>query len=1013
MVKHFKPMTALVTAACMLGSTLSFAQATLVENGSFENNSAIPWETPGWWSGGAGTSGVDERGRFCTSVTALGTNDWGVQLRQSNIRFEQGATYKVRFRAWSSAQTSVVVGAIDETLATPLVIFDSTSEPNQLITTGLDAAEGQLISYDFVAAADTEKARFRFMMGAGIIPLNETLCLDDIVVEPPAKNILNNSEFNDDGAGWEVPGWWAGGAGTSAIDGDGRMCTTVTKAGTNDWGAQLRQVGKKLVAGRTYTVDFDAWSSADMTVVYDVIDEPAGYQILLENKDVSVTARLDEAPVHFTVEHEVQQDSNEANFRFMFGGGLVPEGETICVDNVKLLDPEGNSVIQPEEPEVAAVHVNQHGYLPNLAKVATYKVIAEDYTTARDWQLVNAEDVVIARGQTTVIGEDANSGDVIHQIDFSSVTTPGTDYTLRVIEGSDPVVSHPFDIRADLYELLKYEALSYFYHNRSGIEILASVVGDEKWARPAGHLDDNAVETFVCKEDPMADTCRTADVSGGWYDAGDHGKYVVNGGISAWTLLNQYERSTSLGRNANDFAQGTMALPESETGNAMPDLLDEARWQVEWLLKMQIPAGETFAGMAYHKMHDDGWTGVGTAPHEDTKTRYIQAPTTAATLNLAAVAAQCARVYEAFDADLANRCLSAAETAYQAALDHPEMYAGVPEEGDPNPERYSMTNGDGGGMYGDDEVRDEFFWASSELYISTGKQTYLQALKNSALYNRYAADDPTPIETLPTSLYHWGNTNGLGLMSILTRSRDTELDDDLVASARSLVLTLADNFVDYANQPGYNMPMDSTELDWGSNSGVVNNMMVLGVANDITCAQDTRYVDAMANGFAYLLGNNPLGKSYVTGYGENPLEQPHHRFWANAENADYPTPPPGVLSGGPNSSHATTGDPVSIARVAADCPAETCYVDNIGSWSTNEITINWNSPFAWVAAYLDEYSDFGLASESLCQVNDEDDQDENENDEDEDDNHQKRRGGAGIPLLIGLVLVATRLRRNR
>lgn len=1012
MVKHLKPMTAMVTAACMLGPSLSFAQATLVENGSFDNNSAIPWETPGWWAGGEGTSGVDDKGRFCTTVTKLGTEKWGVQLRQSDIHFEQGETYKVRFRAWSSAQTSVIVGAMDESLDPPVFIFDSTKESPKLITTGLDAAEGQLISYDFVAEADTDKARFRFMMGAGIIPLNETLCLDDIVVEPPPKNILENSEFNNDGAGWEVPAWWAEGAGTSEVDGNGRMCTTVTKAGTDDWGAQLRQLDKTFVAGRTYTVDFDAWSSADMSVEYSVIDEPADFAILLENNNVDVTARLDEAPNHFTIEHDVQKDSSEAIFRFLFGGGLVPEGETICVDNVKLLDSEGNSVIQPPPPEVSIIHVNQQGYLPALSKVATYKIIAEDYTTPRTWKLVNAEDVVIASGETTVIGEDANSGDVIQQIDFSDVTTEGSGYTLQIAEGSDVVISHPFDISKDSYDQLKYDALSYFYHTRSGIEILASVVGDEQWARPAGHLSDNAVETYVCKDDPGADTCRTADVSGGWYDAGDQGKYVVNGGISVWTLMNQYERSTSLGRNGDDFAQDTMALPDEETGNGMPDLLDEARWAVEWMLKMQIPAGETFAGMAYHKIHDDGWTGVGTAPHEDTKTRYIQAPTTAATLNLAAIAAQCARVYKPFDADLANRCLSAAEIAYQAALDHPHMYAGIPEEDDPHPEYYSMTNGDGGGLYDDNEVRDDFFWALSELYITTGKQTYLQALKDSDLYNRYEAEDSAADDSdYPRiSLFYWAETNGLGLMSILTRSRDIDLDDDLVASAKSLVLSLADEFVEYANQPGYNMPMYSGKLDWGSNSAVANDMMVLGIANDISCAQDTRYVDAMANGFAYLLGNNPLGKSYITGYGENPVEQPHHRFWAHAVNEDYPTPPPGILAGGPNSDHELSGDPISIVRVDADCPAETCYVDDIGSWSTNEITINWNAPLAWVAAYMDEIGDFGLASDAPCQVSDNNDQ----NGSDQNDNDSKKSGGgAGVPFLLGLLLIVVRFRRTR
>ena len=108
------------------------------------------------------------------------------------------------------------------------------------------------------------------------------------------------------------------------------------------------------------------------------------------------------------------------------------------------------------------------------------------------------------------------------------------------------------------------------------------------------------------------------------------------------------------------------------------------------------------------------------------------------------------------------------------------------------------------------------------------------------------------------------------------------------------------------------------------------------------------------------------------------------------------------MSGGPNSTHATTGDPVSLAKVAADCPAETCYIDNIGSWSTNEITINWNSPFAWVTAYLDENSRLGLANEQSCQRNE---------DEDDDDGKGKKKGGAGFPIFLALALLFLPRRR--
>ena len=131
------------------------------------------------------------------------------------------------------------------------------------------------------------------------------------------------------------------------------------------------------------------------------------------------------------------------------------------------------------------------------------------------------------------------------------------------------------------------------------------------------------------------------DVSGGWYDAGDHGKYVVNGGISTWELLSTYERARHARTGQTDkLGDGTLAIPES--GNKVPDILDEARWELEFLLKMQVPDGKPLAGMAHHKMHDEQWTGLPLLPSDDPQKRELHPPSTAATLNLAATAAQAA-----------------------------------------------------------------------------------------------------------------------------------------------------------------------------------------------------------------------------------------------------------------------------------------------------------------------------------------------------------------------------------
>ena len=141
--------------------------------------------------------------------------------------------------------------------------------------------------------------------------------------------------------------------------------------------------------------------------------------------------------------------------------------------------------------------------------------------------------------------------------------------------------------------------------------------------------------------------------------------------------------------------------------------------------------------------------------------------------------------------------------------------------------------------------------------------------------------------------------------------------------------------------PGNNYP-------WGSNSSIVNNMIILAYAHDFTGAET--YFNAISEGQDYLLGRNPMDQSYVAGYGERPLQNPHHRFWAKQLVDTFPPPYPGAMSGGPNSG---LEDPLANGLLAG-CPAQKCFVDHIESWSTNEITINWNAPFAWVTAFLDE-----------------------------------------------------------
>jgi endoglucanase len=535
---------------------------------------------------------------------------------------------------------------------------------------------------------------------------------------------------------------------------------------------------------------------------------------------------------------------------------------------------------------------------------------------------------VVAEGQTTPGKLDSASATYVQTVDFSPVTTPGT-YILTI----DSVQSEPFRIAADLYSSLPRDAARYFYLNRSGIELDAAHAG--QWARHAGHMTDDAV-TCWRGTDPQGKTwdgCDyTLNVRGGWYDAGDYGKYVVNGGISLWTLLNLYERLPDA------FPDESLNIPES--GNGISDLLDEARWEMEFLLAMQVPEGKPLTGMAHHKMHDAQWSGVPfMMPTEydnnsdfssPTGGRYLFPPSTAATLNLAATAAQGARIWRDIDATFAERCLVAAERAWRAANDHPVLLAGnVP--------------GNGGGNYDDTQVDDEFYWAAAELFVTTGRAAYRQFLTKSPFFTAFPNEKGGAAASMT-----WGSTAALGSISLAMTPN--KLTADEVAALRKQIVKAADNYLTVMAGEGYRVSINQDGYAWGSNSDVLNNALILALAYDFT--SDKRYLDSVAESMDYLLGRNALAFSFISGYGTRAMQHPHHRFWGN--QGAFPPPPPGAVTGGPN---AKPSDPAAMnAGLDTVGPARR-YLDEIGSFSTNEVAINWNAPLVWVSAWLDAHAD--------------------------------------------------------
>jgi len=675
---------------------------------------------------------------------------------------------------------------------------------------------------------------------------------------------------------------------------NGQACVDVPGGTTNRWDVAIGQNDLPLVAGQSYRFSFDASGDAGHVVRAIVGLAVSPYDTYFEQSPTLGGL------THYSSTFTASAGTAQGQVAFQLGGSADPWH--FCLDNVSLVGGVPPVVYVPDTGP--RVRVNQVAYLPDGPKTATVVTTA---TTPLPWQLHDADGKVVARGTSTPRGVDVSSGQNVQTIDFGRYARGGAGYTIT----ADGETSRPFDIGSGAYRSLRADALKFYYTQRSGIAIDDTL--RPGYGRAAGHVDV-APNQGDGKVPCQAGVCDyTLDVRGGWYDAGDHGKYVVNGGISTWELLNEFERSSGV-RKVN------LSIPES--GNRLPDILDEARWELNFLLEMQVPAGNPYAGMVHHKIHDQNWTGLPLLPAQDPQPRELHPVSTAATLNLAAVAAQAARIYSKYDPAFAARALRAARTAYAAAKANPAMLA-------------PASDGNGGGAYNDDNVTDEFYWAAAELFLTTGERAYQADVLASP---EHTAD------IFGAGAFDWASTAAAGRLDLaFVPNRLPGL-----AAVKASVVRGAEKYLAVQKAQAYGVPYApaGNMWDWGSNSIILNNMVVLAGAYSLT--GNPKYRNAVLTGVDYVLGRNALNQSYVTGYGEVSSQNEHSRWYAHELDPALPHPPNGTLAGGANSS---IQDPYAQSKLTG-CVAQFCYIDDIQSWSTNEEAINWNAALAWISAFV-------------------------------------------------------------
>src|SRR5574344_2832660 len=403
-----------------------------------------------------------------------------------------------------------------------------------------------------------------------------------------------------------------------------------------------------------------------------------------------------------------------------------------------------------------ALRYNHPGYAPFAPKL--FLVVETSLTS---FEIKNEYEEFVFQGKLEPKGVWSFTEESCFLGDFSAFQKKGK-YRIVV---SDDLQSDWFLIENEWLCSQLNANIKSFYYQRSGVELPPREAG--KWARPAAHLDD-AITFHPSMERPGI-----WNAHGGWYDAGDYGKYIVNGGVSVASLL--------------------LVLESFKDKVADARLDEEIRFELDWFLRMQDDDGGVF-----FKVSPDHWDKF-VAAEESVELRRIVGKSTASSLNFAAALAQADIVYRESDSPFAETCLRAAERAFAWALAHPDI---------PAP-HYT----EGSGPYYDTDYSDDFFWAAAMLFRATGNASYADN------FRRYLGTERA------SGGLTWKHTQNLGWTALALQTHDASLQ----AQARAELENAAEKVYAQAAASAYRRPLD--DFQWGSNGMLANTAMTAAVVD--------------------------------------------------------------------------------------------------------------------------------------------------------------------------------------
>ncbi len=541
------------------------------------------------------------------------------------------------------------------------------------------------------------------------------------------------------------------------------------------------------------------------------------------------------------------------------------------------------------------IFVNQVGYFPKQLKHA---IITSNIDSFKLFSIDKQK--VILKKKLFPPKYWTESDEVVRIADFTEVHVPGE---YKIIIGKDE--SSKIKISGNIYSKISKATLKAFYYQRASTELFKEFAG--KWAREVGLLD-----TVVFVHASAASSKRPVgtklSVPKGWFDAGDYNKYIVSSSVATYTLILLYELFPEY------FKSLSLNIPESK--NDIPDILDEILWNISWMMKMQ----DSNDGGVYHKLTSRNFQPY-IMPDKVNSKRFVVKKTTVASLNFSAVLSHLSVILKKHDKKmqgLADSCLTMSKRAWKWATQNPN-------------EHYKNPSDIQTGEYSDNNLIDNFFWAGIELYFATGDITYLRNIDKVD-------------EMVMDSLY-WAHVASFGMLTILTgeqQLRDLIPNKNIIE--RQFKSSVENIYNRYLASP-YKISLE--HFKWGSNANLLNETVMLLVAYKIY--NNKKYLSSAISNTDYILGRNPLNICYVTGYGKKYPMNIHHRICA-ADGVSEPIP--GFVVGGPNPNYLIDCGKNNYPSLL---PAK-CYLDDVCSYSTNEVAINWNAPLTFVLLTLDYYS---------------------------------------------------------